>query len=115
MTPMHDGLRVAGKAEFTRLDAAPDYRLARTLLEQARHYLPDLRCDEVTEWMGQRPMTPDNAPIIGRSPRHRNVFYAFGHGHYGLTQGPTTGKIITDLVRGRDTGFDLDHYRFDRF
>jgi D-amino-acid dehydrogenase len=115
MTPMRDGLRVAGKAEFTALDAAPDYRLSRRLLEQARHYLPDLKGDQVTEWMGQRPMTPDNAPIIARSPRHRHVFYAFGHGHYGLTQGPTTGRIITDLVRGRDTGFDLEPYRFDRF
>jgi D-amino-acid dehydrogenase len=115
MTPMLDGLRVAGKAEFARLDAGPDYRLARVLLEQAKHYLPDLQCQRVTEWMGQRPMTPDNAPVIARSPRHDKVFYAFGHGHYGLTQGPTTGKIITRLVRGRDSGFDLEPYRFDRF
>ena len=60
-------------------------------------------------------MTPDNAPVISPSPRHRNVFYAFGHGHYGLTQGPTTGKIITSLILGRETGFDLEAYRFDRF
>jgi D-amino-acid dehydrogenase len=43
------------------------------------------------------------------------VFYAFGHGHYGLTQGPTTGRIITELVCGDDTGLDLAPYRFDRF
>jgi D-amino-acid dehydrogenase len=53
--------------------------------------------------------------VISHSPKHENVFYAFGHGHYGLTQGPTTGKIITDLVLGRETGFDLEPYRFDRF
>ena len=115
MTTMRDGLRVAGKAEFAALDAEPDYRLAKILLEQAQHYLPDLQCEDVTEWMGQRPMTPDNTPVISASPRHQNVFYAFGHGHFGLTQGPTTGKIITGLVMGRDTGFDLEPYRFDRF
>lgn len=115
MTSMRDGLRVAGKAEFAALDAQPDYRLAQALLKQAQHYLPDLRLNAVTEWMGQRPMTPDNAPVISPSPRHRNVFYAFGHGHYGLTQGPTTGKIITSLILGRETGFDLEAYRFDRF
>jgi D-amino-acid dehydrogenase len=54
-------------------------------------------------------------PVISVSPAHRNVFYAFGHGHYGLTQGPTTGRIITELVCGDDTGLDLAPYRFDRF
>jgi D-amino-acid dehydrogenase len=37
------------------------------------------------EWMGFRPSTPDSLPVIGRSPRCKNVFYAFGHGHVGLT------------------------------
>ena len=60
-------------------------------------------------------MMADSLPVIGPSPRHRNVFYAFGHGHYGLTQGPTTGRIITSLVLGEDSGFDLEPYRFDRF
>ena len=115
MTPLLDGLRLAGTAEFAALDAEPDYRRAKVLLEHARHYLPDLQSEGVTEWMGQRPMMADSLPVISPSPRHRNVFYAFGHGHYGLTQGPTTGRIITSLVLGEDSGFDLEPYRFDRF
>ena len=115
MTTMRDGLRVAGTAEFAALDAEPDYRRARVLLEHAKYYLPGLCCENASEWMGQRPMTPDSTPVIAPSPGHRNVFYAFGHGHYGLTQGPTTGRIIASLVTGRDSGFDLEPYRFDRF
>lgn len=115
MTPLRDGLRLAGTAEFAALDAEPDYRRAKVLTGHARHYFPDLQLGEVSEWMGQRPMMADSLPVISRSPRHRNVFYAFGHGHYGLTQGPTTGALIADLVRGREPGIDMAPFRFERF
>jgi len=115
MTPLADGLRLAGTAEFARLDAEPNYRRAQVLVEHARHYFPDLRADRFDEWMGQRPMMADSVPIISPSPSRRNVFYAFGHGHYGLTQGPTTGRLIADLVQGREPPIDLAPYRFDRF
>ena len=115
MTPMAAGLRLAGTAEFARLDAAPNYRRAMILQQHARRYLPGLNCAPSSEWMGQRPMMADSVPVISTSPKHRNVFYAFGHGHYGLTQGPSTGRIIAALVRGEDPGIDLAPYRFDRF
>ena len=114
-TPMAMGLRMAGTAEFNRIDAPPDYRRARALLECTQRYLPGLKGESTSEWMGQRPMTPDSLPVIGVSPRHDNVFYATGHGHYGLTQGPTTGRILAALNQGEDPGLDLEPYRFNRF
>lgn len=115
ITPQENGLRLAGTAEFARLDAAPDYRRARVLVKHARRYFPALRTEQVSEWMGQRPMMSDSVPVISASPRHRSVFYAFGHGHYGLTQGPTTGRLVADLVRGTDPELDMRPYRIDRF
>jgi len=115
MTPLSDGLRVAGTAEFASLDAKPDYRRAKVLLKHARYYIEELNTDQVTEWMGHRPMMADSTPVISVSPRHRNVFYAFGHGHYGLTQGPTTGRHIADMVVGNVPTTDLTAFRFDRF
>jgi D-amino-acid dehydrogenase len=115
MTPLNDGLRIAGTAEFAALEAKPDYRRAKVLLKHASHYLDGLNTDNATEWMGQRPMMSDSTPIISVSPNHRNVFYAFGHGHYGLTQGPTTGRHIANLVVGDKTTTDLTPFRFDRF
>lgn len=115
ITPMKNGLRLAGTAEFARLDAEPDYDRSKVLQEHGRHYLPNLECNEVEEWMGQRPMMADSVPIISPSPSKKNVFYAFGHGHYGLTQGPTTGRIITALIAGRQPEVDIHDYRFNRF
>ena len=39
----------------------------------------------------------------------------FGHGHYGITQGPTSGRIIADMVLGRQSSIDISAFRFDRF
>ena len=115
MTPLDEGLRLAGTAEFAALDAKPDFRRARVLLKQAAHYLHGIQVDDVTEWMGQRPATPDSLPVISASPGYPNVYYAFGHGHYGITQGPTTGRIIAELVTGEKPGLDISAFRFDRF
>ena len=115
MTPMRDGLRVAGTAEFARIDAEPDYRRARGLLRHAKRFFPGLEGASVTEWMGQRPMMPDSIPVLGPVPGHERVLCAFGHGHYGLTQGPTTGRIIADLAFGRQPHVALEPFSISRF
>jgi D-amino-acid dehydrogenase len=115
LTPMRDGLRVSGTAEFAGLDAPPDYALAQALVESARHFAPDLGGSGVSEWMGQRPMMPDSLPVLGPLPRAPQVLCAFGHGHYGLTQGPTTGRIIASLAFGEDPGIDLAPFSASRF
>jgi len=115
-TPMQGGLRLAGTAEFARLDAPANYKRARSLVNVARKYLPGLDDEGVTEWMGQRPMMPDSMPIISRSPAYpKNIIYAFGHGHYGVTLGPLTGKLVACMAAGEDPGIDLNPFRFDRF
>ena len=81
----------------------------------AKRYLPRLETDGGTQWMGHRPATPDSLPVIGPSPRHPDVLYAFGHGHVGLTLAATTGRIIADLVAGRPSIVDLAPYSIARF
>jgi D-amino-acid dehydrogenase len=115
MTPMLEGIRLAGTAEFAALDAPPDYRRAQALVKLAGRYLDGLQAPEVSEWMGQRPMTSDSLPVISASPASSDVFYAFGHGHFGLTQGPTTGRIIADMVAGAKPDIDLAPFGIARF
>ena len=115
MTPLEMGLRIGGAAEFAGLDAPPNFARSKALLTQAARALPGLRTEGGTEWMGHRPTLPDSLPVIGRSARHANVFHAFGHGHLGLTQAPTTGRLIAELAAGETPGIDLTPFRVDRF
>jgi D-amino-acid dehydrogenase len=114
-TSMEMGLRLAGTVEFAGLDAPPNYARARVLLKYGQRLLPGLLTDDHSQWMGFRPTLPDSLPVIGRSPHHPHVYFAFGHHHLGLTLGPITGRLIADLVAGRDSGIDLTPYRIDRF
>ena len=114
-TPLSCGLRIGGAAEFAGLTAPANYRRSQALVTLAKRYLPGLEAAGGTEWMGHRPATPDGLPVIGPSRRHASVLYAFGHGHVGLTQAATTGRLIADLASGRPPVLDLTLYSIARF
>jgi D-amino-acid dehydrogenase len=114
-TPMENGLRFAGTAEFAGVDAPPDYRRAKILLEHGKAMFPGLDATGATEWMGRRPSLPDNLPVIDRSPRFPAVYYAFGHSHFGLMGAAVTGKLIAELVSDAPSSIDLAPYRVTRF
>lgn len=116
-TPMEMGLRLAGTDEFAGLDAAPNYARADALWTNFKTILPGLREPDsaTTRWMGRRPGTPDSLPVIGPSRTTANVWYGFGHGHMGLTWGPTTGRLISEIMTGNKSNIDLSPFRADRF
>jgi D-amino-acid dehydrogenase len=115
VTPLEHGLRFAGTVELGGLEAPPNYARAQVLVERGRRMFPQLNETGRTEWMGFRPSMPDSVPVISGSDKHRNAVFAFGHGHIGLTLGAVTGRLVADLVAGRDPGLDMRPYRIDRF
>jgi len=113
-TPMHDSLRLAGTVELAGLEAPPDWRRAEILADKASVLLPGLSAEGGTPWMGYRPSLPDSLPVIGPSPHHRNLYYAFGHGHLGLTLAATTGRLVAECVVGTGPDESLAGLRIDR-
>ena len=103
IAPIDAGLRVAGTDEFAGLDAPPDYRRADALWHHGPRRLPRSAAPRSTveRWMGRRPGTPDGLPVIDKAPDVTNAWFAFGHSHMGLTWGPTTGRLISELVGGK--------------
>ena len=64
---------------------------------------------------GLPPTLPDYLPVIGKSPRHPNVWFAFGHQHLGLSLGARTGQLVAQMVAGQSPDVDLKPFRIDRF
>jgi hypothetical protein len=48
-------------------------------------------------WVGPRPVTADGLPLIGAT-RRPGLFVAGGHGMWGMTLGPATGRLLADLI-----------------
>ncbi len=114
-SPMDVGLRLAGTAEFAALDAAPNWRRTQVLENQARRMFPGVRVEKVSRWMGSRPSLPDGLPVLGRAPGCRNAWFAFGNSHFGMTAGPTMGRLVAELLAGRQTSIDVAPYAAERF
>ena len=114
IVPMRDGVRVTSGTEMGGLDLAPDFRRIRRVLGQARHTVRGLDGEVHREWMGYRPSLPDSKPIIDRSANFPRVFFAFGHGHAGLTQSAATAALLSDLVAARTPRIDLGPFSAGR-
>lgn len=110
-----NGIRVGGAVEFGGLHAAPNYRRSEVMLAKAKSFLPALKVEGGTQWMGFRPSLPDSLPAIGTARASSNVIYAFGHGHLGLTQSTGTGRLAADLVTGAAPQIDLTPFNPQRF
>jgi len=113
MTPMENGLRLAGTVEFAGLQAPPNMQRSRQLLQLAQPMLTArLDAANAVSWMGFRPSIADSLPVIDR---HGPVLLAFGHQHLGLTQAAFTAELIQALYFNADTGVDMRPYRLHRF
>ena len=106
MTPMEDGIRAAGTVEIAGLKKPMNHQRLAMIEATARKILPQLGKVK-SQWMGFRPTLSDSLPVIGESQKCKNVFYAFGHQHLGLSLGAVTGKSITSLIDNKPSNINI--------
>nr|WP_246127658.1 FAD-dependent oxidoreductase [Amycolatopsis rhizosphaerae] len=98
ITPYRGGARLAGTMEITDRDAPFARQRLEAILRSVEPLLDGVDLTDVTApWVGPRPLTPDGLPLIG-STRLQGVYVAGGHGMWGLTLGPVTGKLLAEQV-----------------
>ncbi|MGQ0749397.1 MAG: NAD(P)/FAD-dependent oxidoreductase, partial [Betaproteobacteria bacterium] len=115
LAPMRRGIRLTTGAEFALRDAIRTPVQLGRAEPIARNLFPLAERLDTEPWMGARPCTPDMLPVIGRAPRHENVWFAFGHAHHGFTLGAVTGRLIAELVTGDSPFVDPTPYLPERF
>lgn len=115
VTPMEHGLRVAGTVEIAGLEAPPDERRAKALVASVRTMFPGVNVEGQSFWMGFRPSTPDSLPFLGEARSYPGLFLAVGHGHFGMTGGPPSARLLANIIAGKATGLDPQPYRPHRF
>ena len=115
LAPMARGIRLTTGAEFAQRDAGRTPVQLGRAEPIARSLFPLAERVDDEPWMGARPCTPDMLPIIGRAPRHRNLWFAFGHAHQGFTLGAVTGRLMAEMIAGEQPLLDPSPYRPERF
>lgn len=100
LAPMARGLRITTGAEFTGYDApATPVQLGRA--EAAARELLDLgSAVDPAPWFGTRPFLSGMLPAIGPAPKHKGLWFNFGHGHQGFTLGPASGRLMAEIMTG---------------
>ncbi|MDY7807696.1 FAD-dependent oxidoreductase [Burkholderia stagnalis] len=115
IAPMTRGIRLTTGAELGLRDTPATPAQLAAVEPVARRLFPlGARVDGVP-WLGRRPCTPDMLPVIGAAPRHRDLWFAFGHAHHGFTLGPVTGRLVADLMMGTPPFVDPAPFRVERF
>lgn len=118
ITPMAGQLRIGGTLELGPPDDRIDTRRLGGILDSLPRYYPQIDISSATQapvWQGYRPCTPDGLPYIGRSTKWKNLSLATGHGMMGLSLGPATGKLISQILSGEKPTMAPDLFAPNRF
>jgi len=102
ITPMEEGLRLAGTVELAAPHQPPSWHRADILVRHLKDIFPGVGGSEISRWIGERPTLPDFRPAIGRAPRLANVYCGYGHQHVGLTLATATGRLIARQMAGEE-------------
>jgi D-amino-acid dehydrogenase len=101
-TPYRGALRVTSGMELRDPHAPLEYRWIQAMVERVRPLTTGVDWASVRDpWVGSRPITADGLPIIGAT-KDPCVYVAGGHGMWGMTLGPVTGRLLAQyIVTGR--------------
>ena len=113
------GVRAAGTVEIAGLDAPPNWKRADILRDNLLSMFPkqakDIAPSRIKTWFGHRPSMPDGRPCIGYARASKDIIYAFGHGHVGLVGSARTGRLVAQLLSGREPEIPLAPFSPERF
>ena len=116
VTAWDDGYRLGSTMEFAGYDSCLTRARLDALERGARTALRDpVGPTKREEWFGWRPMTWDDLPILGAVPQQPGLWLAVGHGMMGIGMSAATGRLIADLVTGREPVIDPTPYALARF
>lgn len=118
ITPMGETLRFGGTMEIAGLNEDINPVRVRGIIKSVPKYFPEFQVSDfegIQPWRGLRPCSPDGMPFLGRPARFHNLVVATGHAMMGLSLGPVTGQLVTELLAHKTPSISLALMNPDRF
>jgi sarcosine oxidase subunit beta len=102
--------------EPSTFDTSVQWDFLPRVIEQAVGRLPALREASVSHaWAGLYEMSPDANPIIGGVSALPGLYLINGFSGHGFQHSPAAGRVLADVIVGRDPGIDLEPFSYERF
>ena len=117
VSPLNGSLRFGGTMELAGLNEDINPIRVKGIVDAARRYYPEFTEEDfagLKPWRGLRPCSPDGLPYIGQT-RVSNLVVATGHAMLGITLGPITGKLCSEIIAGEKPSADLKLLSPERF
>jgi D-amino-acid dehydrogenase len=118
VTPMGETLRFGGTMEIAGLNESISPQRVRGIIESVPKYYPAFKPDDfagIEPWVGLRPCSPDGLPYIGRFGKYKNLVAATGHSMMGLSLGPVSGKLVSEVLSDEKPSIAIDMLTPDRY
>jgi D-amino-acid dehydrogenase len=118
VTPMSGSLRFGGTMEIAGLQEQINPVRVQGIVRSVSKYYPDYSPQDfagIEPWCGLRPCSPDGLPYLGRTGGYANLAMATGHAMMGLSLGPISGKLIAEILSGKNPTIDLRPLSPDRY
>jgi D-amino-acid dehydrogenase len=118
ITPLGNDLRIGGTLEISNFSKEINQKRLQGIIESIPKYFPDMSINNAKNedvWYGYRPCTPDGMPYIDQSKKLPNVYIAAGHGMMGMSLGPATGKMMSEIFLNNSITIPTDLMKLNRF
>jgi D-amino-acid dehydrogenase len=98
MTPRRDDVRLTSKLELGSTNPKVVEKQINSIMENFKKYTIPFEMQNIKQWSGFRPLTPNDMPLIGRDEQYNNLFYAMGLGWLGMTFAPSVAEILKEMI-----------------
>jgi len=117
MQPQRNGGCLIGSTrQFCGMQKDVNRELLHRSLLRAERYAPGIAAAPIVRtWVGLRPYSIDNHPLIGPWDPVKGFYIAAGHEGLGISMAPITGLLLAQQLAGVDTEIDVTPYLPSRF
>jgi len=102
--------------QFAGFDRSVDCDVINPMTTRCLRFLPALaNVHAIRIYAGLRPYTPDLLPIIDEADGVQGFYIAAGHEGKGITMGPITGKLVSQMITGQELDLPVEELSLSRF
>ena len=108
-------VRITSGVELNFLDASKNDIQINESIQKLHKIIPlDKKLTEKA-WLGSRPTIADSLPMIGKAPKHKNLWFNFGHNHIGLSTSAGSAVILAEMIQNKKNSINTDPFSPKRF